>query len=322
MNKDTYRVLENSQPIAAVERETDIAKDTLRVWEKRYDFPKPLRDTHGNRVYPPEQVEQLRLIRQLLDAGYRPGKVVGLASEKLEELRASLLSQQTADLSKTNESKTTVGDVGLESFLQAIEQQDPERLRHLLQHAQAKLGLAEFVVSLVAPLTTAVGEAWAQGRFVIHEEHLYTEIITGVLHQAIAALAPVAGLAAQARPKVLLTTIPQEPHGLGLLMVEVMLALEGCRCVSLGTQTPLSIIVEAAQAHQVDIVALSFSIQPSSRVVLSSLKELRAQLPAHIALWAGGANTALYQRPLEGMTVTPLLTDLDGCVAQWRALNS
>jgi methanogenic corrinoid protein MtbC1 len=38
---------------------------------------------------------------------------------------------------------------------------------------------------------------------------------------------------------VLLTTLPGEPHGLGLLMAEAMLALEGCTCVSLGVQTPV-----------------------------------------------------------------------------------
>src|SRR5271165_2475103 len=36
--------------IAAVERDTGLSKDTLRVWERRYRFPLPLRDTSGERV--------------------------------------------------------------------------------------------------------------------------------------------------------------------------------------------------------------------------------------------------------------------------------
>jgi len=32
--------------ISAVERDTGLSKDTLRVWERRYGFPKPLRDCH------------------------------------------------------------------------------------------------------------------------------------------------------------------------------------------------------------------------------------------------------------------------------------
>ncbi|MBP8028611.1 MAG: MerR family transcriptional regulator, partial [Giesbergeria sp.] len=74
--------------IAAVERETGLAKDTLRVWEKRYGFPAPLRDAAGDRLYPSAQVVQLKLIRRLLDAGMRPGKVVGLDNDALQALLA------------------------------------------------------------------------------------------------------------------------------------------------------------------------------------------------------------------------------------------
>ena len=73
-------------PIAAVERETGLAKGSLRVWEKRYGFPQPLRDDAGDRLYPPDQVQRLKLIGRLLDAGHRPGKVVGLSSLALQAL--------------------------------------------------------------------------------------------------------------------------------------------------------------------------------------------------------------------------------------------
>ncbi|WP_309246766.1 MerR family transcriptional regulator [Ramlibacter montanisoli] len=44
--------------IAAVERDTGLSKDTLRIWERRYGFPQPLRDALGERTYPAEQVEK------------------------------------------------------------------------------------------------------------------------------------------------------------------------------------------------------------------------------------------------------------------------
>lgn len=112
---------------------------------------------------------------------------------------------------------------------------------------------------------------------------------------------------------MLLTTLPQELHGLGLLMVEAMLVLEGCTCVSLGTQTPLLDVVQAAQAHRVDVVLLSFSAAQNGTVVLANLRELRAQLPSRIALWVGGSCPALYHKPLEGITAT--LPALNGVLA-------
>ena len=313
---------------AAVERETGLAKDTLRVWEKRYGFPAPLRDAAGDRLYPNAQVVQLKLIRRLLDAGMRPGKVVGLDNDALQALLAldgttldNALPAGTAGIaSATRQALPAAWQTPeIPALLDAIAAHDPQALRHALLQAQWRMGLAPFVTEVVAPLTTAVGEAWAQGRFEIFEEHLYTEVITGVLRSAIATLAmPLQSQELQG-PRVLLTTVQREPHGLGLLMLEALLTLEGCVCISLGTQTPLSDIVQAAQAHRANVVALSFTNLQSGPVVITELRELRRQLPPERALWVGGSCSALYQKPLPGITAVQSLSALAPLVTQWRS---
>ena len=45
--------------ISAVERETGLSKDVLRIWERRYGFPEPHRDDNAERQYPQEQVAML-----------------------------------------------------------------------------------------------------------------------------------------------------------------------------------------------------------------------------------------------------------------------
>ena len=72
--------------ISAVERETGLSKDTLRIWERRYDFPRPVRDDNGDRAYTMEQITKLRLIKRLLDQGHRPGKIIGLDDDHLSRL--------------------------------------------------------------------------------------------------------------------------------------------------------------------------------------------------------------------------------------------
>ena len=74
---------QNGLSISAVERETGLAKDTLRVWETRYGFPSPSRDENGERVYRSEEVEKLVMIKRLLDRGARPSKVVSLSLKEL-----------------------------------------------------------------------------------------------------------------------------------------------------------------------------------------------------------------------------------------------
>ena len=51
--------------ICAIAHEIGLTKDTLRVWERRYGFPQPLRSTGGERLYPQEQVTKLLRLRAL-----------------------------------------------------------------------------------------------------------------------------------------------------------------------------------------------------------------------------------------------------------------
>ena len=117
---------------------------------------------------------------------------------------------------------------------------------------------------------------------------------------------------------MLLSTFPGEPHGLGLLMAEAVLALEGCRCVSLGVQTPLWDMVLAATALRSDIVALSFSGCMNPNQVADGLSELRTKLPARVALWAGGSAPVLHRRPVVGVQSFNTLADLPTALQQRR----
>ena len=216
--------------IAAVERETGISKDTLRVWERRYGFPRPERNAFGERTYPAAQVARLRLIHRLMDQGMRPGRIFALTPA---EMQARVEGEVPA-------ARSTLDDLAL--YL--VKTHQTAELRRELGQAVVRDGLFRFVTETAAPLAALVGEAWMRGEIQVFEEHLFTEQMQGVLRQAIAQV-PTAGGA----PKVLLSTLPGEQHGLGLLMAEAACALEGAQCVSLGIQTPLSELVAAARAN-------------------------------------------------------------------------
>ena len=71
--------------IGAVSRATGIPVNTLRTWERRYNFPVADRSQGGQRLYSPSIVAHLNLINQALQSGMRPKQVVGIP---LEELKA------------------------------------------------------------------------------------------------------------------------------------------------------------------------------------------------------------------------------------------
>jgi DNA-binding transcriptional MerR regulator/methylmalonyl-CoA mutase cobalamin-binding subunit len=293
-------------PIAAVERDTGLSKDTLRVWERRYGFPRPLRDAFGERIYPFEQLERLRLIKRLLDQGHRPGKVVPLPRAELEGLAVAASSA-----ARSGEADEATED--LAACMHCLQQHRLDELRRLLSQCLMRLGLARFIAELAAPLTVAVGEAWARGQLQIFEEHLYTEAMQATLRAAVATLPQ-----QRSAPRVLLTTFPQEPHGLGVLMAEAMFVLDGASCVSLGTQTPLEEIASAASAQHIDIVALSFTPIVNPNHVVDGLAGLRARLPATTEIWAGGGAPVLRRRAPRQVRVLTSLLQIAPALAEWR----
>ncbi len=296
--------------IAGVERDTGLSKDTLRVWERRYGFPRPRRDEFGQRLYSADEIQCLRVIRRLTDAGLRPGKIIGLPLSRLE----ALASERAATRSPAQgRAATHTGDRG--HYLGLIREHRVEVLRTALAQALARIGLARFVTEIVAPLNREIGEEWAAGRLELFEEHLYSEVVQAVLRLGVASL-PVTE---QAGPRVLLTTLPGEPHALGLLMAEAMIVLEGGSVVSLGTRTPLPDIVAAAHRQQVDIVGLSFSSCLAARRVVEGLLELRANLPASNGIWVGGSHPILRRRTPPGVEVFAELGDIAAGVTRWRA---
>ncbi|PKO55420.1 MAG: MerR family transcriptional regulator [Betaproteobacteria bacterium HGW-Betaproteobacteria-21] len=298
---------ESALSIAAVERDTGLSKDTLRVWERRYGFPTPSRDANGERLYPQEQVDKLRLIRRLLDLGQRPSRIIGSTTV---ELSAILEAHRGKDLNPEQEAREQV-------LLQYVRLHRSAELVTGLHQALMKQGLQRFVAETIAPLNEAVGEAWMRGEIDVPEEHLYTEQVQNILRSAIGANAVASG-----HPRILLTTFPDEHHILGLLMAEATLVPEGASCLSLGTRTPLADIRGAAVSGKFDIVGLSFSIAYPARQAVDGLTELRAALPANIALWAGGAAVAGKQRRLPGIRVIGDLNDTVAALKEWRAAHA
>lgn len=290
--------------IAAVERDTGLSKDVLRMWERRYGFPVPERDANGERLYPAAQVERLRLIKRLMDQGHRPGKLIAAPDDELAALAPR--RQREAAVQAT----TPAGDLG--ELIELIRQHDAPGYQQAMQQRLVRQGLQAFVQYTVAPLTRQIGESWEDGSIEVFEEHLFTELTKRLLRQAIATLA------ASRRPRVLLTSVPDEQHVLGLLMVEALLALEGAECIPLGTQMPLLEISRAAEAHAADVVALSFSIAFPQRQISGLVQHLRQALPPETALWVGGGGIRRLA-PQNGVALLPELPDAVSALQQWRS---
>jgi len=290
--------------ISGVERETGLSKDVLRMWERRYGFPKPVRDENGERQYSVVEVAKLRAIKRLMDVGMRPGKIVGAAIDELNALADRRIERRSLEAPAAIE----------RDLVELVRGHDALALQTAIANQLMRQGLQRFVLETMAPLARAVGDAWMRGELQVFEEHLYSEQLHIALRTAINAFPRPAGT-----PRVLLTTFPGEQHGLGLLMVEALLVPEGAQCISLGVQTPLEDIRRAALAYGADVVAVSFSNAFAVRQASDGLAALRRQLPPAVSLWAGGDMTRRVRRTLPGVVLISELAGTLGALKTWRA---
>lgn len=280
--------------MGGVTRATGLGPHTLRAWERRYGFPRPERLPSGHRRYRQEDVATLRLMARALAAGHRPSDLVALSADRLHEL----LGGGTAPV--TDEASWSEVALALARKLDR-----PGLVRELVA-AAARLGARELLRARVEPLLLAVGDAWRAGRLDIRHEHFVSEIVDGVLRATRAPLE--AGISG--RP-VLLTTLPGEPHALGLQMAALTVVLAGQPVAVLGVQTPVEEIVSAAGECAAWAVGLSISAATASPATAAAVRQLRRALDPGTHLWLGGAGGPLLRRLPDGCVALPTLDHLE-----------
>jgi methanogenic corrinoid protein MtbC1 len=282
--------------IGALSRATGIPVETLRTWEARYGFPVPERKASGHRLYPVSSVARLRRIGEALARGHRAGQVVPASERELAQLL--LLSAAPAAL----RSPPPPGDT--DDLLQMVAAFDADALTRQLLGDWARLGPMEFLERRIAPAITAAGEAWQAGQLEVRHEHFLSERVGDVLR---AVRLP---FEERARgPLVVLATLPGESHGLGLQMAALVLAVNGCRLLYLGTEVPLLQIASLAADLGARAVGLSVSLATKGAGSATQTSRLRALLPRRIALLVGGEGAP---RPRNGVDAIRTLRELEG----------
>ena len=149
---------------------TGISVDTVRVWERRYGKPVPVRLPSGHRRYTDEHVRWLRRIAEALSRGHRPSKVVGLPEEALD----LLLEPGEAGLEENR---------AISELLRLVVEYRGDELRRIFAADAANLGPRAFLDRRVAPLLTAAGRAWADGTIGVRHEHFLSSILGDVLRE-------------------------------------------------------------------------------------------------------------------------------------------
>jgi len=267
--------------IKAVSQATGVTVETLRAWERRYAVVTPQRDGSGRRVYGPDDVLRLRLLREASDRGHPIRRLAKLSDAELSGL-----------LVESSVPRTTAGPGGFAGqMLEAAKNYRVDECTQVLTLAIALLPPQRLFTDVLHPLLREVGERWHRGELAISQERLVSSTIRRHLGLVLETYSHTAK-----HQHIVFATLPGERHELGLLMIAISCASRGFRPHYLGTDLPAEEIARFARETGASIVAISVTLQEQLADAPRQLRQLGNALDPGSAIWIGGAAAQLLDR--------------------------
>lgn len=144
-----------------------IKPGTLRAWEQRYEVVTPRRSDSRYRFYDQNDVEVLRHMRTLVDAGIPPRKAAAMTREAKGR-------QANADR-RVDLSDSPLGDHT--ALARAASWFDGQQVRGLLDEAFACADVETVIDRWLMPSMRHVGDAWETGELDVASEHFASSAV-------------------------------------------------------------------------------------------------------------------------------------------------
>lgn len=255
--------------IGELARRTGVSPELLRAWEQRYGLLQPSRSDGGFRLYPDRDERRVRRMTALIANGLS-------AAEAAKEV----LSGAEPNPPDTDVAPSLVDD--LRSQLRdSLDVMDTDGAHAAFDSILATLSVHAALRDIVLPYLRELGDRWAAGEISVAHEHFASSLIRGRL------MGIARGWGSGTGPVAVLACPPGEAHELGLIMFGIELARLGWRVTYLGADTPVSTMLETAEASPPALIVLAVSDIARALAHAAELRSLAAVAP----LAVGGAVT-------------------------------
>jgi DNA-binding transcriptional MerR regulator len=282
--------------IGDVSDATGLSAETLRIWERRYGRPRPERLPSGHRRFTGGQVRWLRRVAEALARGHRPGEVVPLGERELDRL--------------LEPGKETVVEAEARALLDLAHRFDRRGLLDRLRRRWDPDRYLAFLSDDLGVFLRVLGRAWADGEIDVRHEHFVSEVVEDLIRSLRMGHPPCDG-----PPRVLLTTLAGETHGLGLQMCALVCAARQVACRVLGVDLPSVEIVRAVSDLRPSALAVSVSLATGGIETDRALADLRRELPDDVKLLVGGEGARGVRRGPRGVVYLEDLAAFDAAIA-------
>lgn len=217
--------------IGAVSRMTDISETTLRVWERRYSFPRSARTVGGHRLYSQQEVTRLQWVKLRVDEGMQTSQAIRALHQA--EREGSLFQIAPQPFVRSGEQGEPL-EVFRQRLMDALVQHDAETANQVIGEALTLFPLEYLILDVIGPIFHDIGEAWSEGRIDVATEHFATYHLRHHLLMWLRTGPPTYPV----KP-VVLACAPGELHEGSLLMLAVLLRRLRWHVIYLGQTVPL-----------------------------------------------------------------------------------
>jgi DNA-binding transcriptional MerR regulator len=254
--------------LKVVLKETGIAADTLRAWERRYGLPRPQRTPGGHRLYSQRDIQ---LIKWLM-ARQEEGLSISRAVDLWEELAASGQDPLTGSPAETiSASASAPANLAAlrDGWLAACMAYSEAAAEQVVNQALALYPVETVVLELLQAGLHKIGEVWHRGELSVQQEHFASALALRHVNALISA-AP-----APTRPGTILLACPaDELHSFPLLLLSLLLRRRGWNTVYLGANVPSAQLEQTIRTVQPLLVVMA----AQGLVAAASLRDTAAFL--------------------------------------------
>lgn len=284
--------------LKVVLRETGLAADTLRAWERRYGLPVPDRSPGGHRLYSQHDIETIKWLVARQNEGLSISRAVELWKDELAKGRDPLTdvkSRPAVSPSSLPQPIFLPPETNIDAirahWLAACLNFNEAAAEQALNQAFSMYPVETVCVDVLQRGMAELGMLWYEGKASVQQEHFASGLAMRRL-DALLSAAP-----APTRNKTILVGCPPEEwHNFSALMLTLFLRRRGFNVIYLGANVPTSRFEETVSAVNADLVLLA----AHHLVSAATLRQTALQLSARGARMVYGGRIFNLHAGLQG----------------------
>lgn len=252
---------------------TGISAHKLRIWERRYGFPKPMRTDTNIRFYSDEQLKKLLNVAILNRNGFRISVITKMSLEEIHENVTNILANITSEFQDE-----------INALILNMLEYNEKEFQTVFQRCVIRRGFLSTITDVIYPFLNQIGILYGTNKIIASQEHFMSNLIRQKIIAAIDALP----LPMENAPSIALFLLDNEDHEIGLLLSSFIAKNLGWHVYYLGQRVPSDNIQSFVKKLNPDAL-LSLFITPRNSKEILKIQTMFKEIPKTPMLVSGSA---------------------------------